>query len=63
MKKTLSVAGHVFTLEASGGEITLNGALATPQELRALGELVHNVRITADLQAAAIRRARKDGAL
>lgn len=62
MKQTVIVAGHVFTLEALNGELTLNGTLSTPQELRALGELVHNVRVTADIQAAAIRRARKDGA-
>lgn len=60
--QTVIVASHVFSFEASNGEITLNGAIATSRELRALGELVHLVRVTADLQEAAIRRARKDGA-
>lgn len=59
--QTVLVAGHVFALEASGGEVTLNRTEATRRELRALEEALHHVRIKADLQAAEIRRARKDG--
>lgn len=56
MKQTVIVAGQVLTFEAIDGFVTLNGAEAKAQELRRLGETVHNVRITSDLQAAAKRR-------
>lgn len=56
MKQTVIVAGQALTFEAIDGLVTLNGAEAKPQELRSLGEAVHHVRITSDLQAAAKRR-------
>jgi len=59
MKQTAIVAGSIFALEALDGMVTLNGAEATRRELRALEEALHHVRIKADLQEAAIRRAAK----
>jgi len=59
MKQTVIVAGQLFAFEAIDGRATLNGAEATPQELQRLGEVVHHVRITSDLQAAAKRRAER----
>jgi hypothetical protein len=56
MKHTVIVGGHLFTFEAIDGEVTLNGSAATQRELRALGEMVHHVRISSDLQRSALRR-------
>lgn len=56
MKQTVIVAGQILTFEAIDGLVTLNGAEAKSQELRRLGEAVHNVRVASDVQADEKRR-------
>lgn len=63
MKVKIDLDGHgTLELQANEGRITFNGQQVRGQTMQVLGEAVHHVRVAADIQAAAIRRAERDRA-